>query len=257
MVFERLTGFIEIDLEITARSALAIRAGKTAAFEAVDSPVIMSRGEPIIPGSSLKGALRSTLESLLAQAGIPVCVPDAAIPKEWRGKVIRGPAEREEYARSIGRLPACSADQPCPVCQIFGTAGGQHGLAGRAMFLDAWVRPPYSLIERQHVAIARDTRSQAGGKLMSVQAVDAGAVFQGQIRLVNPEDWMVGALLRALEGVEFLGLGAKKTAGYGQVAIRVTAIRVRRPTSDGWEERAVEDDRPYRDAFAAILQPKP
>jgi len=255
MAFERLEGFVEIDLEFRAQSALAIHAGKAAAFEAVESPVILSAGEPIIPGSSLKGALRSTLESLLAAAGFEVCVPDAAIPKQWGKKRIRRPEERREYARAIGRKPACSADDPCPVCQIFGTAGGQQGLAGRAIFLDARAQPGYQLIERNHVAIARDTRSQAGGKLMSVQAVDAGAVFKGQIRLVNPQDWMVGALLRALEGVEFLGLGAKKTAGYGQVEIRVSEIRTRKPVADGWEERVVEAE-PYRTAFTTMLEQK-
>lgn len=255
MAFERLEGFVEIDLEFRARSALAVHAGKAAAFEAVESPVILSAGEPTIPGSSLKGALRSTLESLLAQAGFGVCVPDAAIPKEWQGKHIGGPKERAEYARAIRRKPACSADDPCKVCQVFGTAGGQRGLAGRAIFLDAWAQTPYQLIERNHVAIARDTRSQAGGKLMRVQAVDAGAVFKGQIRLVNPEDWMVGALLRALEGVEFLGLGAKKTAGYGQVEIRVTGIGTRKPVAGGWEEQEV-NAQPYRDAFTALLEQK-
>jgi len=255
MAFERLEGFVEIDLEFRARSALAVHAGKAAAFEAVESPVILSAGEPIIPGSSLKGALRSTLESLLAQAGFQVCVPDAAIPNEWRGKRIRRPEERKEYARAIRREPACSADAPCPVCQIFGTAGGQRGLAGRAIFLDAWAQAPYQLIERNHVAIARDTRSQAGGKLMSVQAVDAGALFKGQVRLVNPQDWMVGALLRALEGVEFLGLGAKKTAGYGQVEIQVTGIRTRKPVAGGWEEKIVGVE-PYRAAFTQMLERK-
>jgi len=255
MAFERLEGFVEIDLEFRARSALAGHAGKAAAFEAVESPVIMSAGEPIIPGSSLKGSLRSTLEALMAQAGFKVCVPDAAIPKEWHGRRIRKPQERKEYARAIGREPACSADNPCHICRIFGTAGGRHGLAGRAIFLDAWAQPGYQLIERNHVAIARDTRSQAGGKLMSVQAVDTGAVFKGQIRLINPEDWMVGALLRGLEGVEFLGLGAKKTAGYGQVEIQVTRIRARKPVAGGWEEREV-DAQSYRDAFTALLEQK-
>ena len=88
---------------------------------------------------------------------------------------------------------------------------------------------------------------------MYKRQVDAGAVFKGQIRLVNAEDWMVGALLRALEGVEFLGLGAKKTAGYGQVEIRAPEIRARKPVADGWKERVVEAG-PFRTAFTAMLE---
>jgi CRISPR-associated RAMP protein (TIGR02581 family) len=253
MGFERLHGLVELTVEYTTRSALAIHAGKGAGFETVDQPVIMSAGEPIIPGSSIKGALRSTLESLLAGAGFEVCVPDAAVPNRWRGRRIRRREEREEYARAIGRKPACFADTPCHVCQIFGTTGGQQGLSGRALFLDARAQPGYELIERNHVAIARDTKSQAGGKLMSVQAVDAGATFRGVIRVINPEDWMTGALLRALEGVEFLGMGAKKTAGYGQVAVRVAEIRTLTPVPDGWQEQVVTVA-PYQAAFTQMME---
>lgn len=256
MTFERLQGLVELTVVYETRSALAIHAGKGGSFEVSDAPVIMSNDKPIIPGSSLKGVLRSTLEALLAEGGFKVCVPDAAIPSEWRGKRIRKPQERREYARSIGREPACSAEKPCPICQIFGTAGGRQGLAGRAIFLDAWAQPGYRLVERTHVAIARDTRSQAGGKLMNVQAVDAGAVFKGRIRLVNPEDWMVGALMRALEGVELLGVGAKKTAGYGAVAIEVTGIKTRTPIASGWDVQAV-DAAPYQAAFTRMLEQRP
>jgi CRISPR-associated protein Csm3 len=253
MAFERLQGFVELSIEYETLSALAVHAGKGGSFEVSDAPVIMSNDLPIIPGSSLKGALRSTLEALLAQAGFEVCVPDAAIPNEWRGQRVRSPKDRQEYAQSIGRKAACAAPSPCPICQIFGTAGGRQGLAGRASFLDAWAQPGYRIVERTHVAIARNTRAQAGGKLMNVQAVDAGATFRGKIRLVNAEDWMVGALLRALEGVEQLGLGAKKTAGYGAVRIEVTGIETRKPTHDGWDVQAVEPDA-YRAAFTRMLK---
>jgi CRISPR-associated RAMP protein (TIGR02581 family) len=243
MGFEKLESFVELTVEYEAKSALAIHAGKGAPFEAVESPVIKSAGKPIIPGSSLKGALRSTLEAILADAGERVCVPLAAIPDQYRRR-----DEQEAYARRIGRKIACSVDDLCPVCQIFGTTAAKQGLSGRALFLDARPVGDYTLVERTHVAIARDTKSQAGGKLMTLQAVDAGAVFEGTIRIINPEDWQVGALLRALEGVELLGLGAKKTAGYGEIAIRVKAIQTRELGKEGWEVNPVTPE-PYRQAF--------
>jgi CRISPR/Cas system CSM-associated protein Csm3 (group 7 of RAMP superfamily) len=121
------------------------------------------------------------------------------------------------------------------------------------LFLDARLAGEYTLVERNHVAITRDTKSQAGGKLMSLQAVDKGARFEGKIRIVNPQDWQVGALLRALEGVELLGLGAKKTAGYGEVRIEIVAVQTRRLGENGWEITPVERE-PFVAAFDAMLK---
>lgn len=240
MNFEKLAQLNDIEIEFTARSSLAIHAGKETAFEAVEAPVIKIGGKPVIPGSSLKGALRSTLEALLAQEGVAVCVPDAAIPKSERDKV--------EYARRIGRIPACRVEHPCPICQIFGTTAGRQGLSGRALFLDAKILGEPITAERTHVAITRDTRSQAGGKLMSSEVVDAGAKFAGTIRLINPEAWQIGALLRALETVQLLGIGSKKTAGYGELETRVNEIVVRTLENGGWKPRRMEQQT-FLDAF--------
>jgi|YNPNPStandDraft_1061719.scaffolds.fasta_scaffold11776_2 CRISPR-associated protein Csm3 len=234
MNFEKLAQLIDIEVEYIARSSLAIHAGKETAFEATESPVVKIGGKPVIPGSSLKGVLRSTLEAILAQTGVEVCVPDAAIPNT----VERG--KEAAYAQSIGRKSACRTDHPCPVCQIFGTTAGRQGLSGRALFLDAKVLGEATLTERTHVAITRDTRSQAGGKLMSSEAVDAGAKFAGTIRLINPEPWQVGAILRALETMQYLGVGSKKTAGYGELDVRVIEILARKMEKGEWKESRVE-----------------
>ena len=123
MAFEKLREIIELDVEYTTKSALAISAGKQPA-EVVESPVIKLAGMPVIPGSSLKGALRSTLEAMLAQQGVKVCVPFAAIPKGIRGDEQR----RKEYLAKLGRLEPCQdIENPCPICAIFGTIGGQAG----------------------------------------------------------------------------------------------------------------------------------
>ena len=246
MAFEKLREIIELDVEYTTKSALAISAGKQPA-EVVEAPVIKLAGMPVIPGSSLKGALRSTLEAMLAQQGVKVCVPFAAIPKGIRGDEQR----RKEYLAKLGRLEPCQdIENPCPICAIFGTIGGQAGLSGRAIVLDATTQEgKYNLIERTHVAIMRDTKSQAEGSLMSLQAVDAGAVFEGKIRIVNPEDWQVGAIAQALKGVKLLGMGAKKTAGYGELEIEVKSVRSIRFVEGKWESTEVELE-PYIEAFA-------
>lgn len=259
MTFQTLRDLFEIDLCYTALSALAIHAGKGGSFEVTDSPIIRIAGKPAIPGSSLKGALRSTLEAMLAEAGHRVCVPLAAIPNFWQGRPVRGRDDQKAYARSIGRDYACEVSDPCAVCQIFGTTAGKQGLSGRALCLDAYAEEAASTVERNHVAIARDSKSQAGGKLMTVEAVEKGTQFRGEavngmrtcIRLVNPEDWQIGAMLRALEGVELLGMGAKKTAGYGQLEIKREALRRRWLGDEGWQTETL-DEGPFLSAFDAF-----
>jgi len=206
-------------------------------------------GKPVIPGSSLKGALRSTLEAMLAELGQEVCIPFAAIPRRYRRR-----EEQQEYAKKLGRRTPCDdIEHPCSVCNIFGTVGGQAGLSGKALFLDAIVEGDqgvdYELIERSHVAITRDTKSQSEGSLMSLQAVDAGATFRGDIRVINAEPWEVGAILRALEGVELLGMGAKKTAGYGDLDIEVKGIEVLHFDGKDWQSTSAMRE-PYLEAFA-------
>lgn len=234
MNFEKLAQLIDIKVDYITRSSLAIHAGKDTAFEATESPVVKIGSKPVIPGSSLKGVLRSTLEAILAQDGVEVCVPDAAIPNTFRRE------DHARYAQGIGRKAACQIDRPCPVCQIFGTTAGRQGLSGRALFLDAKVLGEATLTERTHVAITRDTRSQAGGKLMSSETVDAGAKFAGTIRLINPEPWQVGAILRALETMAYLGVGSKKTAGYGELDVRVVEIIARKMEQGEWKENVVK-----------------
>jgi len=112
------------------------------------------------------------------------------------------------------------------------------------------------LTERTHVAITRDTRSQAGGKLMSSETVDAGAKFVGTIRLINPEAWQVGAMLRALETMQYLGVGSKKTAGYGELDVRVIEIRARKMEKGEWKQSVVEQTG-FLQAFPAQIAQMP
>lgn len=243
MSFATLNDVTEIDLELVTLGSLSIRAGDQL-DSLSDSPIIRIGGSPVIPGSSLKGALRSSLEGLLAARLPPfrVCLQETTIPNALKEENKR--EEKRRYLNDLKRKAACHPNFPdelCPVCRIFGTVGGKSGLSGAAIFIDAL--PAENTIaetgERTHVAITRDTRSQAGGALVTVESVDAGAKFSGQIRLINPEAWQVGALLEAMEWLKKLGLGSKKTAGYGQIEISVPTIRNQRLVNGAWQPSKV------------------
>lgn len=236
MTFETLKEIFEIEVEYTTKSALAIGAGKEVALSAVESPVIQIGGQPVIPGSSIKGALRSLLEAMMSNAGLRVCLPEAAIPQSEMRK-------KEQYAEKLNRKPPCSPPEVCPICEIFGTAG----LSGRAIFLDA--RPvegqETELITRTHVALTRDTKAVAGGKLLELQAVEAGFKFNGLVRLINPERWHIGAIIRGVEDLGLVGIGAKKTAGYGELAVRVVKALSRKLVKGQWEVENVPELEPF------------
>lgn len=248
MVFENLKTITEMKVKYTTRSCLAIHSGKSAAYSVVDQPIIKIGGVPVIPGSSIKGALRSITESIFSESGIDVCIPGASIPKTERRK-----RHGEDYARDLGRLPPCdhSRGNVCPVCDIFGAAS----LSGRAMFLDARPEPESDIvpIKRTHVAIRRDTNAQSDGSLMELEAIDEGAIFMGTIRIVNAEDWQIGAILRALEVLKLVGLGAKKTAGYGEIDTSVEKIMLN-TFADG--VRKTEDATPNAEEYMRTFEDK-
>lgn len=232
MGFEKLEKIVEIKVKYITLGALAIHASKDAPFEATDSPVVKIGGKPVIPGSSLKGVTRSTLEAMLSAEGIMVCIPSAAIPKAPKGTDRDSFAN--DYTKNIGRKPSCAVNDLCPICEIFGTTGEKEGLSGRALFLDARSNDEIKPIERTHVTIMRDTKSQAAGKLMTLQAVDAGTVFYGNIRVINPVDWQIGALIQALRTVSMIGIGAKKTSGYGELEVTMPSIKLNTLRKGNW-----------------------
>ena len=215
MVFEKLESIFEIKVQYTTLSCLAIHSGKSSAYSTFDQSVVRIGGIPVIPGSSLKGALRSITESLLSEHNINVCIPEASIPKD-----IKKSRRVNEYVNELGRMNPCAPSKNgsvCPVCEIFGSAS----LSGRAIFADA--RPSSTIlpIKRNRVALTRDTRAQADGSLMEFEAIDKGAEFTGTIRVTNPENWQIGAIMNSLDTLKMMGLGSKKTAGYGEIDIKI------------------------------------
>ncbi len=248
MGFEKLNNVIEVKLTFATLSSLCIQAGDQPQTIA-DSPIIKLGNEPVIPGSSLKGALRSALEGLLSAKGKTVCVPLATIPREYKG---RGNEEKtKQYVQRIGRKEPCDpTGEVCAVCRIFGTAGGNKGLSGSAIFQDANVSnySPEQLLERSHVAITRDTRSQSAGSLVTNETVDKGVKFAGNIRFINPEEWQVGAILQAVEWLKQLGIGSRKTAGYGQLDISVDGIEAKELKGGKWAVVSM-DEKNFIEAF--------
>ncbi len=82
-MFDTFKNRLEITGELTTITALRISAGRSSEPIGSDLPVIKDAlGNPIIPGSSFKGAMRSRLESFLRGIN-PSLAYNPAIEAEW------------------------------------------------------------------------------------------------------------------------------------------------------------------------------
>lgn len=223
--FEKLARIVTIPVTFRTVGTLSIGSGR--ADEVKGSLVIRYGSEdddPVIPGSSVKGVVRSTVEAMLHQAegDDKICVPMACAPKDRNRRPILPHGRKEDCG---GLEDACSA------CQMFGNTG----LKGKVNFHDAMPDPEKGAptITRTHVALTRDTGTAAPQSLMNMETVPNGAEFKGSVALVNPEPWMVGAIIHALNLLPSLGIGAKKTSGYGQLKVETADPEFSlRPESD-------------------------
>jgi len=181
---------------------------------------------PYIPGSSLKGVLRSRAEQIVrALAPDGMKIPDPFDKQQIHDldRLLRNESGREAYYASD------------PLTQLF----GQTYLAGRLRCSDAFPVPGKLLRMnvRNHVAINRITGASQGTALFNPEVVEEGT-FEAEISLTNFALWqlkLLGLLLQDLdEGYILLGGGS--TRGYGRVRVenaRVVLRDYRRTQEDG------------------------
>jgi CRISPR/Cas system CSM-associated protein Csm3 (group 7 of RAMP superfamily) len=135
---------------------------------------------------------------------------------------------------------------------------GNQNQAGRVNFHDARVRNGDRVVtlSRTHVAITRDTRTAAGGALLTMETVPSETKFTGTIVLTNPSNWMVGAVLATLDLLPKIGLGAKKTSGYGKVNVQVTCLEHDYPAGNRPDPEPTQEEyqKIYREAWENLLK---
>jgi CRISPR/Cas system CSM-associated protein Csm3 (group 7 of RAMP superfamily) len=187
---------------------------------AVDAPILTDRvsGRPLLPGTSLAGALRSFLADFLGG-----------------------------YLR---------ANEPPEVAGLFGGAReDEEGLQSPLIVFDSRGRsapgaPPEI---RDGVALDPATGTAEEHKKFELELLPAGARFEIRFELVVPngtsEPWLLTLLQTALAGMERgeIPLGARSTRGLGRC--RVADWRARRfdlSSAEGWRAWLVSDpERPF------------
>ena len=179
-------------------------------------------GESIyIPGSSLKGVVRSFIEKALRT------INDSHSWK-WACPTFenaKGQKQDPNCAQRIRELT--EGDQKheswkiykesCGACRLFGSTL----LKGRLAFTDLLPPDEVKTETRYGVAISRMSHAVAQGPFEMEVAVSG--TFEGQIIMENYEIWQLGLLAAAIEAMNqgFLKVGFGKNRGLGQVNVKV------------------------------------
>ena len=160
----KFLGFLRLKGNLRVITGLHIGGGTAGiTIGATDSPVIKISGKPYIPGSSLKGKIRSLLE--LSQ-GL-------------------------EINSNLGRHECLANDTPCNLCIVFGRAAERKGNEGptRVIFRDSYINDNLSDEEsrkngyieiKMENAINRLT-SRVEGALRDAERILPGTVFDVEV----------------------------------------------------------------------------
>jgi CRISPR-associated RAMP protein (TIGR02581 family) len=183
---------------------------------------------PYIPGSSLKGVIRSYAEKIcrsLRYNPVPVCLPYVKPGEEQPG---------ENNQASCGLRLNKYKDDPlagaevyrlsCPACRLFGS----HWFIGRLATSDAYLDGTDYLLEiRDGVAIDRLTGGTAGGAKYDLEVLTRGE-FRTSLEIRNFERWQLGLAALVLRDMEqgLVRLGFGKSRGLGRIRIEIESFKI-------------------------------
>jgi len=219
----------------------------------VDMPVIrnLRNGQPYIPGSSLKGKMRSLSEKYTgAPQNIPIHKGDKDGNKKVRIHIAKSAEEYQKYWVN-------------PIFGVTGDAGSWVKLPGRLIVRDIPLEKnseeelrskrtdmPYTEVKWE-AAIDRVTSAATPRQ---IERVPAGTVF-GPMELVFslycPEDTtLLGHLLTAMQLAEDDYLGGQGSRGSGKIAFRNLTVEVR----TGKDYLTIKNERFSRVCLSTLME---
>ncbi|MDR2713236.1 MAG: CRISPR-associated RAMP protein [Clostridiales bacterium] len=221
-MFHQFRNRIVLKAVLTAETALYIGSGQDS-FEplAVQGCLMKNQaGFPYIPGSSLKGVLRSFLESVIG----------GSCERGDCGKSLKGKKERQDKIEELLKLSGNAGKDKnyllaehinkisCMACRLFGS----NLMAGKLKIADATLLSQESWLGtdlRTGNAIDRDTHTVASYALFDTETIPAGTEFRLHViaeNLTMQEAECFGQLMSyfAKGGIT---VGGRSRAGLGEV----------------------------------------
>jgi CRISPR-associated RAMP protein (TIGR02581 family) len=238
--FEKLVRRLVLRGRLRLVTGLHIGSGHALAAHEPETPVVKDFfGRPFIPGSSLKGALRSQVEAFLrgmarpdAWACDPIQTP-CPLPSDDDdpGAAGRGRDRFRKWGRiveswDLDRQLAAS----CTACRLFGSRLFASKLAVPDLPVVglgdiAWTNRCFQW--RDVTAIDRDSDTAADARRLEFEVVPPSTVFRLELILENPEAGRestagldeVGLVLAGLDALRagWATLGGKRAFGLGRV----------------------------------------
>lgn len=241
-MLKKMINSARIDLIIIPVDPLLIKSGQ-ATVGGVDMSFVRTyhhKGseEPFIPGSSLKGMIRSYAEKIcrsLRDDPVPVCLPylgPKSKPGNGEGRQFSCGLSFEKYKTDYANALLSSRDVyrlSCPACRLFGS----HNFIGRLATSDAYLtedfrsmgKPVFEI--RDGVAIDRLTGGTAGGAKYDLEVLTRGE-FCTTLDITNFELWQMGLVSLVLRDMEegLVRIGFGKSRGLGRFKAVITGFKI-------------------------------
>ena len=255
-MLKRLVNEARFTLTITTTGPVLVMSGHATQSGPDMTPVLTHRGggkpQVYLPGSSLKGVIRSHLEkvsrTLQKEEGV-ICNPfwkleDRAevkggelvcpdYPEVFCGNKFlrRGEKkftlDKKTWRREEGEEKITSDvayRDSCPICRLFGSTE----FIGRVSINDAYLKDQKGRKEsRDGVAIDRLTGGVAEGPF-ELEVVSSDVAFETEVYLRNFETWQLGMLLVAVQDLEdgLIRVGSGTSRGLGSVEGSVEEVGI-------------------------------
>ena len=228
-MFNQFESRLKLEGTLEAITAIRIGAGRATSPTSLDLPVVRDAlNRPYIPGSSLKGVLRSHTEAMIRAVlgDRPEMACNPTSEENWCIPSQKNP-QRDDIAgikkRNKGDDNSLTQDllrHTCLVCQLFGSPWTASKLQIRDLLVhpDTWFG---QFQERNGVAIDRDKEVAADRKLYDFEVVPPGVRFAFSAVVQNGNPWQLGMLfagLRALKEGD-VAIGGATSRGLGVVTL--------------------------------------
>jgi CRISPR-associated RAMP protein (TIGR02581 family) len=202
---------IETEEPILIKSGDAVVSGPDMTF------VRTRRGgktEPFIPGSSLKGVLRSHAERIART------LKRKSVCGVFQGAEVEGCSWAFESHKNSSDYAAS-----CPACRLFGSLHWK----GRFRIGDAYLVEEDRTVQpelRDGIGIDRISGGVAGGAKFDLEVMPAGVTFETRFELVNFEVWQLGWMAYVVRDLldGNLRIGSGTSRGMGRVRGHLDAI---------------------------------
>lgn len=183
----------KLKIELETISPFRIGAKKTP-FSSVEQPIVKIGDKIVVPGTTLKGALRSEIERYLIEnypndPDMKPCIPAPKLTKDeeklvrdgkYRGSSCQYPNKDKEVATSI-----------CPVCYLLGAQGLKGFIIVPFLNLESDISPD----EFTSIRIDRGKGTAAEGAIRTSEILPEGVKFSGTLQILIRDDvkgWELG-----------------------------------------------------------------